>query len=162
LGIGLIVIAGVGVMGPGRLRGRRSMPEEVAADPRVAALASVPLFDDFSADELESVAARSRELRVEPGTVVIRQGESGTDLFLVGEGALDITVDGRVVNTLRAGTFLGELALLFGDPRNATAVAAEPAILYVIGKDDFDALRSDHPRIDGKLLAVVAQRLRGR
>jgi inner membrane transporter RhtA len=162
VGIALIVIAGAGVMGPGRLRGRRSMPEEAAADPRVAALARVPLFDDFSADELETVAARSRELRVEPGTAVIRQGESGTDLFLVGEGALDITVDGRVVNTLRAGAFLGELALLFGGPRNATAVAAEAATLYVIGKDDFDALRSDHPRIDGKLLAVVAQRMRGR
>ena len=161
-GIALIVIAGAGVMGPARMRRRRDVLHEAAADPRVAALARAPLFGDFSADELETVAARSRELRVEPGTVVIRQGAPGTDLFMVGQGALDITVDGRVVNTLRAGAFLGELALLFGGRRNATAVAVEPTILYVIGKDDFDALRSDHPRIDGKLLAVVAQRLRGR
>ena len=75
------------------------MPEEVASDPRVAVLARVPLFDDFSADELQSVAARTRELRVEPGTAVMRQGEGGTDLFLIAEGALEITVDGRVVNT---------------------------------------------------------------
>jgi inner membrane transporter RhtA len=162
VGIGLIVIAGAGVMGPGWLRGRRALPAEAAADPRVAALAQVPLFDDFSAEELGTVAERASELRVEPGTAVIREGESGTDLYLIGEGALEITVDGRIVNTLRAGAFLGELALLFGGPRNATAVAAEPATLYVIGKDDFDALRSDHPRIDGKLLAVVAQRMRGR
>jgi inner membrane transporter RhtA len=161
-GIALIVIAGAGVMGPGRLRGRREVPEEVTADPRLAALSRVPLFEDFSADELETVAARTRELRVEPGTTVIREGETGTDLFLIGEGSLEIAVDGRVVNTLRAGAFLGELALLFGGPRNATAVAAQPATLYVIGKDDFDALRSDHPRIDGKLLAVVAQRMRAR
>jgi inner membrane transporter RhtA len=161
-GIALIVIAGAGVMGPGRLRGRRALPEDAAADPRIAALARVPLFDDFSAEQLGTVSALTRELRVEPGTAVIREGETGTDLFLVGEGALEITVDGRVVNTLRAGAFLGELGLLFGGPRNATAVAAEPATLYVIGKDDFDALRSEHPRIDGKLLAVVAQRMRGR
>lgn len=161
-GIALVVIAGAGVMGPSRLRGRRGMPAEVAADPRLAALARVPLFDDFSADELGTVAGRTRELRVEPGTEVIREGESGTELFLVGDGSLDISVDGRVVNTVRAGAFLGEFALLFGGPRNATATAAEPATLYAIGKDDFDALRSDHPRIDGKLLAVVAQRMRGR
>jgi inner membrane transporter RhtA len=161
-GIALIVIAGAGVMGPSRLRGRRALPEGEASDPRVAVLARVPLFDDFSADELETVAARTRELRVEPGTAVIREGESGTDLFLIADGELEISVDGRVVNTLRAGDFVGELALLFGGPRNATAIAAEPATLHVIGKDDFDTLRSDHPRMDGKLLAVVAQRMRGR
>ena len=161
-GIATIVIAGAGVMGPGRLRGRRAVPEEIAADPRIAALARVPLFDDFTADELATVAGQTRELRVEPRTAVIREGESGTDLFLVGEGALEISAGGRVVNTLHAGSFLGELGLLFGTPRNATAVAVEQATLYVIGKEDFDALRADHPRIDGKLLAVVAQRIRGR
>ena len=161
-GIALIVVAGVGVMGPGRLRGRRRLPEQVAADPRVAALAQSALFEDFSADELETVASSTRQLRVEPGTVVIREGDRGTDLFLIGEGALDIAVDGRVVVTRREGAFIGELALLYGGPRNATAVAAEPTTLYVMGKEDFDALRTDHPRIDGKLLAVVAQRMRAR
>jgi inner membrane transporter RhtA len=161
-GIALIVVAGVGVMGPGRLRGRRRLPEQVAADPRVAALAQSALFEDFSADELETVASSTRQLRVEPGTVVIREGDRGTDLFLIGEGALDIAVDGRVVVTRREGAFMGELALLYGGPRNATAVAAEPTTLYVMGKEDFDALRTDHPRIDGKLLAVVAQRMRAR
>jgi hypothetical protein len=161
-GIALIVIAGAGVMGPGRLRGHGGVPAEAASDPRLVALARVPLFDDFSAEELETVAARTHELRVEPGTAVIREGERGTDLFLVADGTLEISVDGRVVNTLRAGDFLGELALLFGGPRNATAIAAEPATIYVIGKADFDALRGEHPRIDGKLLAVVAQRMRAR
>ena len=161
-GIALIVIAGAGVMGPGRLRGNAGVPEEVADDPRLAALGRVPLFDDFSAQELETVAACTRELQLEPGTAVIREGALGTDLFVVVDGALDISVDGRVVNTLRAGDFLGELGLLFGGPRNATAIASEPATLHVIGKEDFDALRAGHPRIDGKLLAVVAQRMRGR
>ncbi len=159
-GIGLIVIAGAGVMGPSRLRGRRAAP--ASADPRVAALARVPLFEDFSEAELEAVAGRTRELQVEPGTAIIRQGEPGTDLFLVGEGALDIAVDGRVVNTVGQGAFVGELALLYGGTRNATATAAGPATLFVMGKDDFDALRADNPRIDGKLLAVVAQRMRAR
>jgi inner membrane transporter RhtA len=46
--------------------------------------------------------------------------------------------------------------------RNATAIAVEPATLHVIGKEEFTALRDSHPRIDGKRLAVVAQRTRGR
>lgn len=159
-GIGLIVVAGAGVMGPGRLRGRGAPPE--SADRRVTALARVPLFEDFSTAELEALADRTRELQVEPGTEIIRQGESGTDLFLVGDGTLEITVDGRVVNTLGQGAFVGELALLYGGARNATATAAGPATLYVLEKGEFDALRGDHPRIDGKLLAVVAQRMRAR
>jgi inner membrane transporter RhtA len=161
-GIAMIVVSGAGVMGPSRLRGGRTIPDELAADPRVAALARVPLLEELTPEELAALAGRTRELEVEEGTEVIRQGETGTDLFLVGAGALRISVDGRVVNTLHAGAFAGELALLFGDPRNASATAAEPTTLYVVGKDDFDSLRSDHPRIDGKLLAVVAQRLRGR
>jgi Cyclic nucleotide-binding domain len=161
-GIALIVVAGVGVMGPGRLRGRRRLPEQVAADPRVAALAQSALFEDFSADELETVASSTRQLRVEPGTVVIREGDRGTDLFLM--------VKGRSTSPSTAGLSSpgarvrssASSRCCTAAPRNATAVAAEPTTLYVMGKDDFDALRTDHPRIDGKLLAVVAQRMRAR
>ena len=161
-GIGLIVLAGAGVMGPGRLRGRARSPDELAADPRLVALGRVPLFEDFSAAELETVGACARELDVDPGTTVIREGETGTDLFLVGQGELDISIDGQTVNTMHAGDFMGELALISGNPRSASATATVPATLYVIGKEDFEELRADHPRIDGKLLAVAAQRMRGR
>ena len=60
------------------------------------------------------------------------------------------------------GEFIGELALLFGAPRNATAVALEPTTLLVMDKDDFTALLAEQPAVESKVMAVVAQRMRYR
>lgn len=129
---------------------------------KLESLARVPLFEGLAADELESLAARTREIRVDMGTEVIRQGDSGTAFYVIAAGALEIRIDGRAVNILRTGNFLGELALLFGAPRNATAVALEPTTLLVMDKEDFTALLVEMPSVESKLLAVVAQRMRYR
>ena len=130
--------------------------------PKLASLARIPLFEMLAAAELESVASCTREIRVDPGTEVIRQGEHGSEFFVITAGTLEIRVDGRAVNVLRAGDFLGELALLFGAPRNASAVALEPTALLVMDKADFTALLAERPSVETKLLAVVAQRMRYR
>jgi len=129
---------------------------------KLASLARIPLFATLAAAELESVASCTREIRVDPGSEVIRQGDHGTEFFVITAGALQIRVDGRAVNVLGAGDFLGELALLFGAPRNASAVALEPTTLLVMDKADFTALLGEHPSVETKLLAVVAQRMRYR
>ena len=161
-GIGLIVAAGAGVMGPRRLRGGHAVTAEDVSDPRAAVLARVSLFEDFTPEELETMAANTRLMPAIAGTQLIREGENGSDLFVVGDGEIDITVGDHVVNTLHTGDFFGELALLSGEPRNATAVARGPATLHVLAKDEFERLMAEHPRMEGKLLAVVAQRVRGR
>jgi CRP/FNR family transcriptional regulator, cyclic AMP receptor protein len=129
---------------------------------KLESLARVPLFEGLATGELESVAARTRELRIEAGTEVTRQGDPGTEFYVITAGALEIRIDGRAVNILRRGDFLGELALLFGAPRNASAVALEPTTLLVMNKDEFTALLADQPAVESKVLAVVAQRLRYR
>jgi voltage-gated potassium channel len=129
---------------------------------KLEVLARVPLFEGLAAAELESVAARTREVRVDAGTEVIRQGDPGSEFYVITEGALDIRIDGRAVNVLKPGSFFGELALLFGAPRNATAVALEPTSLLVMDKDDFTALLAEQPAVEDKVLAVVAQRMRYR
>jgi CRP-like cAMP-binding protein len=125
-------------------------------------LAHVPIFAGLAAAELESVAARTREVQVAAGTEVVREGDQGTEFFVVTAGALQIRMGGRVVDVRRAGEFIGELALLFGAPRNATAVALEPTTLLVMKKDDFTALLTEQPDVESKVMAVVAQRMRYR
>lgn len=129
---------------------------------RRASLEGVPLFEGLAAGELDALAARLREREVETGSEVIRQGEHGTEFFVIAAGSLEIRIDARPVNVLGPGKFLGELALLFGAPRNASAVALEPTSLLVMDKADFSALLAEHPEIESKVLAVVAQRLRYR
>jgi CRP-like cAMP-binding protein len=129
---------------------------------KLDSLARVPLFEGLTTGELESLAARTREVRVDTGSEVIRQGDTGTAFYVITAGALEIRIDDRAVNVLRTGSFLGELALLFGAPRNATAVALEPTTLLVMDKEDFTALLAEMPSVENKLLAVVAQRMRSR
>ena len=126
------------------------------------ALARVPLFGGLAPAELESVAAGTREVQVDVGTELMRQGEPGSEFFVITAGALEIQIGGRAVNILGAGDFLGELALLFGAPRIATAVALEATTLLVMSKEGFTALLAEHPAVESKLLAVVAQRMRYR
>ena len=125
-------------------------------------LARLPLFEGLAAAELESIAARTREMRIDAGTEVIRQGDPGSEFFVVTGGALEIRIDGRAVNVLGPGSFLGELALLFGAPRNAGAVALEPTTLLVMEREDFAALLAEQPAVESKVLAAVAQRMRYR
>jgi CRP-like cAMP-binding protein len=129
---------------------------------KLESLARVPLFEGLAAAELESVAERTRELQIDAGTEVIRQGDHGTEFFVISAGALEIRIGGRAVNVLGPGNFLGELALLFGAPRNASAVAIEPTTLLMMDKDDFTALLAEKPAVESKVLAVVAERMRYR
>jgi CRP-like cAMP-binding protein len=129
---------------------------------KLNSLARIPLFERLAAGELDSVAERTREEQVDAGTEVIRQGDPGATFYVITAGALEIRIDGRAVNVLGPGDFLGELALLFGAPRNASAIALEPTTLLVMDKEDFTALLAEKPDLESKLLAVVAQRMRYR
>ena len=128
----------------------------------MSALAHIPLFEGLDAGELESIAGRTREVQVAAGTEVVREGDPGTEFFVITAGALEIRMGGRPVDIRRAGEFIGELALLFGAPRNATAVALEPTTLLVMDKDDFAALLTEQPAVESKVMAVVADRMRYR
>ena len=74
-----------------------------------------------------------------PGEVIIREGDVGVELFLISDGEVQVQREGHEVARLGAGEFFGELALMTGNPRNATVTAAQPVDTYVLGKHDFDA-----------------------
>jgi CRP-like cAMP-binding protein len=129
---------------------------------RLETIGSVPLFEGLEQAELASLAERTRELTVATGAEVIHEGDQGSEFFVITAGSLEIRIGGRTVNVLGPGDFLGELALMFGAPRNASAIALEPTTLLALDKDDFTALMGEHPALESTVLAVVAQRMRYR
>ena len=72
-----------------------------------------------------------------PGEAIIREGDIGEELFLISEGEVEVNRTGREVARLGPGDFFGELALMSGNPRNATITALKPVETYVLGADDF-------------------------
>lgn len=102
-------------------------------------LKGVDAFKSLTPNELTHVAERMVKRHYLPGEVVIREGDIGHELFLISEGEVKVDRGGSEVARLGAGDFFGELALLSGNPRNASVIATNPLEAYVLGEADFHA-----------------------
>jgi len=125
----------------------------------------MPLFRGLDGDALESIARGLRTRRFRRGEVIFHLGDPGDALFIVASGAVKITLpsetgDEAILATLRPGDFFGELALLDGAPRSATAAALEPTETLVLPRQRFRELIATEPVIRDALLASLARELR--
>jgi inner membrane transporter RhtA len=162
-GIGLVIIASAGSLGPrGWTRGIGADNLELMANPTVAGLARVSLFGGLSARDLAEIAAVVEDRDVPAGYVLAQQGEPGNEFFMIADGEVEIRVHGRLVRRLGPGDYLGEIALILGGARTATAVATVSSRLYVLTESDFSALLRRKPRIENRVLTTVAARMRYR
>jgi CRP/FNR family transcriptional regulator, cyclic AMP receptor protein len=137
----------------------------IEARPISAALAGIPLFAGLDAEGLESLGRETRIRRFRRGEVIFHQGDPGDALFIVLAGRVKIvlpaeTGDEAILATLRAGDFFGELALLDGAPRSATATAIEATETAVLSRDRFRDLIGSDDRIRDTFLAALAAELR--
>jgi CRP/FNR family cyclic AMP-dependent transcriptional regulator len=123
-------------------------------------LSQVPLFSALSRRELALVARRAEDVEVPQGKVLVSEGETGQQFFVIMSGTAKLTRRGRKIAMLGPGDSFGELALLDKHPRNATAVAESAMELVVIGQREFAGLIDDVPGFARKLLAAMAARLR--
>ena len=123
-------------------------------------LAEVPLFRACSRKARSTVARRAKERRVGAGEVVINEGETGNEFFVIMDGHAQVRRGGKKVATLGPGQFFGDLAVLDKAPRNATVTAETPMALLVLGQREFSALIKEVPGFAHKLLAGLAHRLR--
>lgn len=123
-------------------------------------LARVPMFEALSKKELGLVARLAEDVEVGTGTVLIREGATGREFFVIARGKATVTRKGRRVNALGPGDFFGELSLLDGAPRNATVTAETPMEVVLLGQREFLGLLYDVPNVAFKLLKGMARRLR--
>jgi CRP-like cAMP-binding protein len=127
--------------------------------------ASVPIFSGLDAAGLESVGRTVRTRRFRRGEVIFHLGDPGDALFIVMSGAIKISLpsdagDEAILATLRSSDVFGELALLDGAPRSATATALEPTETLVLPREQFRELIATEPAVRDALLASIASELR--
>jgi len=123
-------------------------------------LRSVALFSGCSTKELEKVAKASDEIRMTAGTLIVDQGQTGREAFIVLDGEIDVKRNNRKIATLGSGAIVGELSLLDHGPRTATAVCSTDCTLLVIDQRRFLGVLDAVPAISHKLLATLASRIR--
>lgn len=155
----MIPKSAVRILGPGR-RDRERM---------VVLMEATRLFGDMGPRELEILSDYLEAWRVDAGEYLFREGEKGDSLAVVVAGRVEILKDDghgklRPVAVLATGTALGEMALVDGEPRSATAVMSETGTLLVLHLTEFDRLLQDRPvlafRILKKITRALSQKLR--
>lgn len=147
------------------MRGRCTMALMIEARPLAETLAGVPFFSGLDAATLERVGRGMRTRRFRRGEVIFHLGDPGDALFIVMTGAIKIMLpsdagDEAILATLRPGDVFGELALLDGAPRSATAAALEPTETLILPRGQFRELLATEPAIVDALLASLASELR--
>jgi MFS family permease len=159
IAVGLLLPGLAAVFGAKVVRIDASAVAQDAEELRV--LASVPIFAPLPGASLEHVAGRLVPLRVDPGTVIVREGDSGDRFYIVAEGELEVKQDGTVISELSHGGYFGEIALLRDVARTATVTARTHAVLYALDRDDFLATVTGHPQSAEAAETVMAARLAG-
>lgn len=96
------------------------------------------------------------------GRVVFIRGDAGDKAYIVESGRIDIREGGRVIEAMEPGEIFGELALIDGEPRSASAVAVGPTRLLVIEREAFFAHLRDNPDFALAVMRLMARRLRSR
>ncbi len=129
-------------------------------------LGRLPIFSELSEDELNGLAEVAVPRSYAPGEVVFREGDEGNSCYVVKSGSLKATKthsDGRTIalTELRPGDMFGELALFSGERRSASIEAVEPTTAVALLGDDIRRLLMAQPDIAIKMLAGLADRVRG-
>jgi CRP-like cAMP-binding protein len=119
----------------------------------------VPLFSGCSKRELDEVAAIADELSIDEGKELTHEGATGHEFLVLIDGSADVRRKGRKINTLGAGDFLGEIALITGAPRTATVTTTSPSRMLVVTARDFRSLLRHMPSLQLKVLEALASRL---
>jgi CRP/FNR family transcriptional regulator, cyclic AMP receptor protein len=132
----------------------------VARDEKQELLRRIPLFNGFNGRQIERLGMLADEVFVPEGKVLMRQGDSGSDMMVIVTGQVSVDRDGTRVNTLGPGDFFGEIALVDDAPRTATVTTIGPARLLVVGHREFHSMMEEFPEIAAQVMHALANRIR--
>ena len=121
---------------------------------------AIPLFANVSKKHLRAIIAAATEVDVKAGTVLVREGGTDRDLFVILRGEAAVTQKAKRLTTLGTGDFFGELAFLDHSPRTATVTATTDMRVVVVGAREIGDVIEKDPVVAQRMLATLAQRVR--
>ena len=127
------------------------------------------VLKDLSEQEVEVFLGYLSRQKFEKGERIFSQNDDSESLYLIEKGTADVIIETgggtpKRLHSLSVGTIFGELALLDRQPRSAHVVAAESLVCHSLNIDDFERMKTSHPRLAFSFLSgisrVIAVRLR--
>ena len=126
---------------------------------RVEVLSRVPFFEGFDAEDLQRVVELSDEVTLPAGSVVVDQGDPGTDCYVIVDGTASVYVRGEHVASSGPGSMVGEMALVDHRPRTATVVADSDLDMLRFDSAAFRKLLDEMPKASERIMTVLRARL---
>jgi CRP/FNR family transcriptional regulator, cyclic AMP receptor protein len=129
-------------------------------DRKTELLRSVPLFASQGQRGIDEISRLVRVVDLPAGRRITTEGEPGREFYVIASGSVRVERQGQYLRTLNAGDFLGEIALIDGGPRTATATTESDCQLLVIAQSEFGVLLERFPEIQSTVLQALAERIR--
>jgi len=124
----------------------------------------VPLFQGLSDDALLVIFVAADERIFRAGEVVVKEGEEGEELFLIGRGAVEVTINfgstkQTTVGKLGATDFFGEMCVIEPTSRSATVVATETTFIYSIKSSTLNKIYQIWPENQTTIMSNLSRGL---
>jgi CRP-like cAMP-binding protein len=126
---------------------------------KIELIKRVPLFSRCTKTELAAIAGEADELLLPEGRTLSRQGATGREFVVIVEGSAEVRKNGRKINQLGAGDFLGEIALISGAARTATVTTTSETRILLLNDRGFRRLTKEIPSLQASVLKALSERL---
>ena len=127
---------------------------------RILFLKNVPLFSTMPPDTIAWVAEAADETSTLSGQTIFEKGSEGDSMYVIADGSVRIHDGAKTLASLPQGAFFGELSILDGETRSATATAESDCLLLVIRQDSFRRILSKQFDVTENLLKILVRRIR--
>ncbi len=137
-----------------------TMPRMTQATDTVSALKTIPLLAGLPHADLVALAKKVTEASYAVGTELIKEGTSGSSVFLIVSGECEVRRHQRRIRTLGVGQFFGELSIIDPAPRTASVRVTEAATVLILEGKDFRTALKSNMQMAQRLIVALAERLR--
>ncbi|MGV1098649.1 ATP-binding protein [Thiovibrio sp. JS02] len=126
----------------------------------VEPLKQIDLFHFFSEEELNSFARKVKKVPLASGEVLFREGEQGQEMYILLSGLLKIFRGNRVIDIIRPGNYIGEMAIIEKQPRSASVAALEDSVLLRVPYTVFAEYFAQQPKSLVAMMQTLSKRIR--
>jgi len=127
---------------------------------KILFLKNVPLFGTMPPDTIAWVAEAADETSTLSGQTIFEKGSEGDSMYVIADVSVRIHDGDKTLASLPQGAFFGELSILDGETRSATATAETDCLLLVIRQDSFRRILSKQFDVTENLLKILVRRIR--
>lgn len=136
----------------------QALQNELNIYTKIKLIKNVHIFKDCSTPCLKLIAEKLEQTFHSPNEYIIRKGDTGEEMFIIGHGEVVVTSGEKVLSELKSGQFFGEIALIENTIRNADVQTKAYCDLYTFNKEDFLEVISKYPHLGEKFNDIYKKR----